>query len=134
MATRVAPRVQLESVAGSRMLQPRPRAFLKRLLETRLVGTGLCISAMVTWAEGGNSAYHRAHVDGLIDTLHQADASYDAATRQQLFVQAQKLMYESAWFGYIWFEPGNFLVHNRIQGFPATWGSFREAEWWINAA
>jgi peptide/nickel transport system substrate-binding protein len=87
---------------------------------------------LVTWAEGGNSAYHRAHVPGLIDTLHQADASYDPKTRQDLFMQAQKLMYDSAWFGYIWFEPGNFLVHNRIQGFPATWGSLRESEWWIN--
>ena len=89
---------------------------------------------LVTWAEGGNSAYHRAHVPGLIDTLHQADAEYDQAKRQALFVQAQKLMYESAWFGYIWFEPGNFLVHNRIQGFPGTWGSLREAEWWIKDA
>ncbi len=87
---------------------------------------------LVTWAEGGNSAYHRAHVDGLIDTLHQADAEYDTAKRQALFVQAQKLMYDSAWFGYIWFEPGNFLVHKRVQGFPATWGSLREAEWWID--
>jgi peptide/nickel transport system substrate-binding protein len=86
---------------------------------------------LVTWAEGGNSAYHRAHVAGLIDTLHQADAEYDIAKRQALFVQAQKLMYDSAWFGYIWFEPGNFLVNKRIQGFPATWGSLREAEWWI---
>lgn len=89
---------------------------------------------LVTWAEGGNSAYHRAHVPGLIDTLHQADAEYDQAKRQALFVQAQKLMYESAWFGYIWFEPGNFLVHTRIQGFPGTWGSLREAEWWIKDA
>jgi peptide/nickel transport system substrate-binding protein len=89
---------------------------------------------LVTWAEGGNSAYHRAHVPGLIDTLHQADAEYDQAKRQALFVQAQKLMYESAWFGYIWFEPGNFLVHTRIQGFSGTWGSLREAEWWIKDA
>jgi peptide/nickel transport system substrate-binding protein len=89
---------------------------------------------LVTWAEGGNSAYHRAHVEGLIDTLHQADAEYDTAKRQALFVQAQKLMYDSAWFGYIWFEPGNFLVHKRVQGFPATWGSLREAEWWIDPA
>jgi peptide/nickel transport system substrate-binding protein len=87
---------------------------------------------LVTWAEGGESAYHRAHVPGLLDTLHQADAEYDQAKRQALFVAAQKLMYESGWFGYIWFEPGNFLVHKRIQGFPATWGSLREAEWWIS--
>jgi peptide/nickel transport system substrate-binding protein len=87
---------------------------------------------LITWAEGGNSAYHRAHVPGLIDTLHQADAEYDTAKRQALFVEAQKLMYESAWFGYIWFEPGNFLVHKRIQGFPATWGSLHAEQWWIN--
>jgi len=89
---------------------------------------------LVTWAEGGNSAYHRAKVPGLIDTLHQADSEYDQAKRQALFVQAQKLMYDSAWFGYIWFEPGNFLVHKRIQGFPAAWGSLRESEWWIDAS
>jgi peptide/nickel transport system substrate-binding protein len=89
---------------------------------------------LVTWAEGGNSAYHRAHVPGLIETLHQADAEYDAAKRQALFVEAQKLMYESAWFGYLWFEPGNFLVDKRIQGFAATWGSLREAEWWIDSS
>jgi len=89
---------------------------------------------LVTWAEGGNSAYHRAKVPGLIDTLHQADSEYDQAKRQALFVQAQKLMYDSAWFGYIWFEPGNFVVHKRIQGFPAAWGSLRESEWWIDTS
>jgi peptide/nickel transport system substrate-binding protein len=89
---------------------------------------------LVTWAEGGNSAYHRAKVPGLIDTLHQADSEYDQAKRQALFVQAQKLMYDSAWFGYIWFEPGNFLVHKRIQGFPAAWGSLRAEEWWLDAS
>jgi ABC-type transport system substrate-binding protein len=87
---------------------------------------------LVTWAEGGNSAYHRAKVAGLLDTLNKADGSYDAKERQNLFVQAQRLMYESAWFGYLWFEPGNFLVHKRVQGFPASWGSLRESEWWIS--
>jgi peptide/nickel transport system substrate-binding protein len=87
---------------------------------------------LVTWAEDGNSAYHRAKVAGLLDTLQKADTEYDEKKRQQLFIDAQKLMHESAWFGYMWFENGNFLVHNRIQGFPAGWGNQREAEWWIN--
>jgi hypothetical protein len=47
-------------------------------------------------------------------------------------MQAQQLMYESAWFGYIWFEPGNFLVHKRVQSFLAPWGSLRESEMWIS--
>lgn len=88
---------------------------------------------LVTWAEGGNSAYHRAKVPGLLDTLKQADAEYDQDKRQELFVKAQTLMHESAWFGYMWFEQGNFLVHKRIQGFPAIWGSNREAEWWVSS-
>ena len=87
---------------------------------------------LLTWAEDGNSAYHRAKVPGLLDTLQKADTEYDEKTRHQHFVDAQKLMHESAWFGYMWFENGNFLVHKRIQGFPAGWGSLREAEWWIN--
>jgi ABC-type transport system substrate-binding protein len=78
---------------------------------------------LVTWAEGGNSAYHRAKVPGLLDTLHQADAEYEPKKRHDLFVQAQKLMHESAWFGYMWFEIGNFLVHKRIQNFPTIWGA-----------
>jgi peptide/nickel transport system substrate-binding protein len=85
-----------------------------------------------TWAESGNSAYHRAHVDGLLELLQKADEEYDDAKRGDLFKQAQKLMYESAWMVYMWFANGNFVVHKRIQGFPATWGALREAEWWIN--
>lgn len=87
---------------------------------------------LVTWAESGNSAYHRGKVPGLLDTLQKADAEYDGKKRHELFGQAQRLMHESAWFGYMWFENGNFLVNNRVKGFPATWGSFRECEWFIN--
>jgi ABC-type transport system substrate-binding protein len=67
-----------------------------------------------------------------LDTLQKADAEYDGKKRHELFGQAQRLMHESAWFGYMWFENGNFLVNNRVKGFPATWGSFREWEWFIN--
>jgi peptide/nickel transport system substrate-binding protein len=90
------------------------------------------LDLLQTWAESGNSAYHRAHVDGLLETLQKADEEYDDAKRAELFKQAQKLMHDSAWFVYMWFENGNFLVHKRIQGFPATWGGLRESEWWIN--
>jgi ABC-type transport system substrate-binding protein len=87
---------------------------------------------LVTWAESGNSAYHRAKVPGLIELLNQADAEYDQKKRHDLFVKAQGLMHESAWFGYMWFENGNFLVHKRIEGFSGAWGSLREWQWWIN--
>jgi len=48
MATRAAAdRVAVETVASRPTLPPRRRAFLARLLETRLVGTGLAISTIV---------------------------------------------------------------------------------------
>ncbi len=103
-------------------------------MATRQSGVALDPSndLLQTWAESGNSAYHRATVPGLREKLAQADAEYDDAKRHQLFVEAQQLMHESAWFGYMWFENGSFLVHKRIQGFPAPWGSLRAEEWWIN--
>jgi peptide/nickel transport system substrate-binding protein len=88
---------------------------------------------LVTWAEGGNSAYSRAQVPGLLDTLHQADAEYDATKRAALLKKAQTLIYDSAWFCYMWYELGNVLVHKRIQNFPDKfWGRFSEEEWWIS--
>lgn len=92
---------------------------------------------LLTWAPSGYSAYSRATVPDLLETIYAADAAYDDTERHRLFVEAQRLMYESAWFGYTWFEAGNFLRHQRIQNFPvvndlpAAWGSLREAEWWI---
>jgi ABC-type transport system substrate-binding protein len=91
-----------------------------------------------TWATEGNSAYHRAEVPGLLDLIREADSSYDPAERQRLYVEAQKLMHETAWFGYIWYENGNVLLNQRVQNFPeldgksASWGSLREWEWWLS--
>jgi peptide/nickel transport system substrate-binding protein len=92
---------------------------------------------LVTWATGGNSAYSRATVPNLLETIQAADSTYDPDERHRLFVEAQQLMYESAWFGYLWFETGNYLRHERIQNFPllddtsTIWGVYREAEWWV---
>ena len=87
---------------------------------------------LLAWAEGSHAAFDRAKVPGLLDALQKADAEPDERRRHQLFVEAQRLMHASAWSGTLWFENGNVLVHKRIQGFPAGWGSRREAEWWIN--
>ncbi|MFT4040998.1 MAG: hypothetical protein QM692_22640, partial [Thermomicrobiales bacterium] len=92
-----------------------------------------------TWATEGNSAYHRAEVPGLLEAIREADSTYDPAERQRLFVEAQKLMHESAWFGYMWYERGNVLLNARVHGFPerdgesTSWGSLREADWWLSA-
>ena len=45
-----------------------------------------------------------------METLQKADEEYDDTKRGDLFKQAQKLMYDSAWMVYMWFANGNFLV------------------------
>ena len=91
-----------------------------------------------TWATEGNSAYHRAEVPGLLEKIREADSTYDPEERQRLYVEAQHLMHESAWFGYMWYERGNVLLNDRVQGFPeingqsVSWGSLREGEWWLS--
>jgi len=88
---------------------------------------------LVTWRREATPHITVPTCRGLIDTLPPGRRRVRPGQAPgRCLLQAQKLMYDSAWFGYIWFEPGNFLVHNRIQGFPATWGALRESEWWIN--
>ena len=104
-------------------------------MATRRTGPNVDMAAgtIVTWAEGGYSAYHRAHVPGLMEKLAEADAEYDTAKRQTLLEEAQVLMHESAWFGYMWYEKGNRLVNNRVKGVPeSVWGNWRSDEWWID--
>ena len=57
---------------------------------------------------------------GLLDLLRKPTPTTTERKRHALFVEAQQLMYDSAWFGYMWFENGNFLVHKRVQSFPES--------------
>jgi peptide/nickel transport system substrate-binding protein len=92
-----------------------------------------------TWApSNAESGYSRADVPGLLELIAAGDSTYDPVERQELFVEAQHLMHEAAWFGYMWFETGNLLHHQRVQnipldpnGNPAMWGALREWEWWL---
>jgi len=95
-------------------------------------------TVLTQWEVGGNQGYARAEVPGLIELIEEADTTYDPEEQHELFVEAQGLMHESAWWGYMWFESGNVLLNNRIKGFPvfangesASWGSLQESEWWI---
>jgi ABC-type transport system substrate-binding protein len=88
------------------------------------------INLLDAWDE--NKGYSREPMPELMAVLNQVDQTYDDAERHKLFVQAQKMMHESAWFNYMWYQKGNYLHHQRVQGFPTVWGSLREEEWWLS--
>ena len=86
----------------------------------------------------GEQGYARGEVPGLPELLQAADSTYDPAEQHDLYVEAQGLMHEAAWWCYMWFETGNVLLHNRVKGVQllpngesGIWGSLRESEWWI---
>ncbi len=60
-------------------------------------------------------------------------ASFDAQRRHQIYVRAQKIMYDSAWWGYLWMMPRNYLLNKRVRNFPRDiWATFmRERELWL---
>jgi ABC-type transport system substrate-binding protein len=88
------------------------------------------INLLDAWDE--NKGYSREPMPELMTVLNKVDATYDDAERHKLFVQAQKMMHDSAWFNYMWYQKGNYLHHQRLQGFPNVWGSLREEEWWLS--
>ena len=104
-------------------------------MATRQTGPSVDMAAglIVTWVPEGYSAYHRAVVPGLMEKLAEADAEYDTAKRQKFLEEAQVLMHDSCWFGYMWYESGNRLMNNRLKGVPDyLWGPLRSEEWWID--
>jgi peptide/nickel transport system substrate-binding protein len=60
-------------------------------------------------------------------------ASFDPQKRHQVYVRAQKIMYDSAWWGYLWLMPRNYLLNKRVRNFPKdVWATFmRERELWL---
>ncbi len=88
------------------------------------------------WLSTGNAAYIRADLPELAAAAAEARSSYDTAVRHQAYIKCQKLMYQSAWWGYVWLQTYNNLVSRRVTGFRMNqiWDRFiEEHRIWFNA-
>jgi peptide/nickel transport system substrate-binding protein len=86
----------------------------------------------LSWLENGPAAYGRAHVPEIQSCLDEGRASYDPAQRQKTYVRCQTLMYDTAWWGYLWLQPWNYLFNKRVKNVPPMFASFwREEQMWL---
>jgi ABC-type transport system substrate-binding protein len=86
----------------------------------RFSGVNLDSASLLSliWAESGQTAYMRAHVDGLMETIAlAAKAPTQEAAALQL-QKAQALMHDSAWMVYLWKRSGFVAINARLQGVP----------------
>ncbi len=84
------------------------------------------------WLENGPAAYSRAHVPEIQSCIDEGRASYDPAQRQKTYVRCQTMMYETAWWGYLWLQPWNYLFNKRVKNVRPMFATFwREEQMWL---
>ncbi|MCC6177158.1 MAG: ABC transporter substrate-binding protein [Chloroflexi bacterium] len=87
----------------------------------------------LSWAETGPAAYIRAKEPEIQAAIAEGRASYDEEKRQAIYVRCQKLMHESAWWGYIWLQPWNYVFSKKVQNVPPMYADYwREEQMWLS--
>ena len=76
----------------------------------------------LSWAASGPAAYSRASTPEVEACLTTARSTYDIAFRQKQYATCQTDMYNTAWWGYIWMQPWNYVYNKRVNNVPALWG------------
>jgi len=104
-------------------------------MATQRTGTAVDPDPLFTlaWAAEGPAAYVRADVPEIQACIAQGRASYDVASRQQAYQRCQTLMYDAAWWGYLWLQPWNYVLNKRVRGAQPMWlsNNWREEVLWL---
>lgn len=79
--------------------------------------------------------YTGVEIPELNQLATEGRTSFDPQRRHQVYVRAQRIMYDSAWWGYLWMMPRNYLLNKRVRNFPKdVWATFmRERELWLES-
>jgi ABC-type transport system substrate-binding protein len=68
----------------------------------------------------------------LYDIIDEARVTQDQAKRRELYVQAQGILLEDAFYGFLFFRPIAFPMSVRVQDFPMDVdGGWRLGELWV---
>jgi ABC-type transport system substrate-binding protein len=72
----------------------------------------------LSWASTGPAAYIRA-TGSEIDQIHKqfdlGRGTYDVQKRQQIYRDLQTLWFNSAWWGFLWLQPWNYILSKRVK-------------------
>jgi ABC-type transport system substrate-binding protein len=77
----------------------------------------------LVWASSGTAAYSRAKIPEMDAALADARSSYDPKVRAARYYDCQKIMYNTAWWGFLWTQPWNYVYGKQLKGVPAIWAT-----------
>jgi peptide/nickel transport system substrate-binding protein len=77
----------------------------------------------LTWASEGQAAYSRAVVPEMDKCLQEGREEYDTKKRHDIYKKCQKIMYDTAWWGFMWMQGWNYVYTKKLQGFHNAWAS-----------
>jgi peptide/nickel transport system substrate-binding protein len=104
-------------------------------LATQRAGTSVDPDPLFTlaWADEGPAAYVRADEPDIQACIVEGRSSYVPATRQQTYQRCQRLMFDAAWWGFLWLQPWNYVLNKRVRGNAPMWlsNNWREEVLWL---
>ena len=75
----------------------------------------------LSWASTGAAAYIRAtgpEIDEIHKTFEEGRRTYDLQRRHEIYKNLQTLWHNSAWWGYLWLQPQNYILSKRVKATP----------------
>jgi ABC-type transport system substrate-binding protein len=68
----------------------------------------------MVWDSSSPRPFHRVKIDAMDKALAEARSALDPEVRHQKYVEVQKIMYETAWRGFMWAEPSTYAWNKRL--------------------
>ncbi|MGI9146557.1 MAG: ABC transporter substrate-binding protein [Chloroflexota bacterium] len=75
----------------------------------------------LSWASAGPAAYIRANgpeIDSIHTQFDLGRSTYEAQKRQQIYKDLQTQWFNSAWWGFLWLQPQNYVLSKRVKSTP----------------
>lgn len=103
-------------------------------MATQRTGTALDPDLLALyWAAEGPAAYIRANEPAVAACLQEGRTSYDPRQRHETYKRCQAVMHDTAWWGYVWLQPWNYVFSTRLKGMPPMYASYwREEQFWLD--
>lgn len=80
---------------------------------------------------GGNNYPGRKNSD-LDKCLEDGRSTYDTKQRHDIYKKCQSLIYDDAYYQYLWFQPWNYVMSKKVKGWKPSWAEmWRLKEVWI---
>ncbi len=76
----------------------------------------------LSWASTGPAAYIRAtgpEIEAIHSQFDLGRRTYDVQKRQQIYKDLQTQWFNTAWWGFLWLQPQNYILSKRVKSTPA---------------